>query len=122
MPLSLDPKLNAFNSKHTTIQDMKILRLVLESLHLNLTLEPLTTMIKDLNDPTNQIEAFYVQCIGAMTTAKLKVANAALTQFSITLVKNSYGEVEFKNPLEFAKAQYRSNVIAKLLRTFFSSF
>ena len=71
-------------------------------LHLNPTLKPLTNMVDDLNEPNNQIEEFYNKYRGATTTAKLKVANAVLTQLSITLVKNGRCQVEYKTPLEFS--------------------
>ena len=64
----------------------------------------------------------YVQCHGAVTTAKLKVANAALTHFSITLVKNGHHQDEYKTPLQFAQAQHQPNVVAQMLQTLFSHF
>ena len=62
----------------------------MQALYLNPTLKPLTNIVDDPEEPSNQIEEFYVKCRGAVTTAKLKVANAALTQFSLLLVKKGH--------------------------------
>ena len=53
---------------------------------------------------------------------KLKVANAALTHFSITLVKNGHHQDEYKTPLQFAQALYQPNVVVRMLQTLFSHF
>ena len=87
----------------------------MQALRSNSTLKILTNIVNDPKEPTNQIEECYVKCRSAATTAKLKVANAALIHFSITLVKNSHRRVEHKTPLEFAKAQYKPNVVARML-------
>ena len=87
----------------------------MQSLHLNPTLKPLTTMLNDPDEPTNQIEEFYVKCCGSVTTTKFKVANAALTQLSITLVKNGHGRVEYKTPFEFSQTQCQPYNVACML-------
>ena len=102
------------NSRYETSKKSLAFRFM-QSLYLNPTLKPLTNIIDDPEEPTNQIEEFYVKCRGVATTVKLKVANAALTHFSITLVKNGHHQAEYKSPLEFAQAQYQPNVVARML-------
>ena len=77
------------NSRYETSKKSLAFRFM-QSLYLNPTLKPLTNIVDDPEEPTNQIEELYVQCRGAATTVKLQVANAALTHFSITLVKNNH--------------------------------
>ena len=89
---------------------------------MNPTLKPLTNIVGDPEEPTNQIEEFYVKCCGVATTVKLRVANAALTHFSIMLMKNGHHQDEYKTPLQFAQAQYQPNVVARMFRTLFSHF
>ena len=115
-------KLQTYNNSRYESTKISLVYKFKQALYLNSTLKPLTTMIDDPKESTNQIEAFYVQCHGSVTPTNLKVINAALTQLSITLVKNGHGQVEYKNLLEFAKTQYQPNVFAKILGTLFSSF
>ena len=94
----------------------------MQSLYLNPTLKPLTNIVDDPKEPTNQIEEFYVKCCVAATTAKLKVVNAVLTHFSIIMMKKGHHQAEYKTPLQFAQAQYQPNVVAWMFRTLFSHF
>ena len=87
----------------------------MQSLYLNPTLKPLTNIVDDPKEPSNQIEQFYVKCPGAANTAKLKVANATLTHFSLMLVKKGHHQAEYKTPLQFAHAQYQPNAVARML-------
>ena len=89
------------NSRYETSKKSLSYRFI-QALQSNPTLKPLTNIVDDPEEPTNQIEEFYVQCRGVATTVKLKVANAALTHFSITLVKNGHHQDEYKTPLQFA--------------------
>ena len=109
------------NSKYETSKKSFAFRFM-QSLHLNPTLKPLTNIVNDPEEPTNQIKEFYVQCRGVVTTVKLKVANAALTQFSLMLVKKGHHQAEYETPLEYAQAQYQPNNVARMLRTLFSHF
>ena len=109
------------NSRYETSKKSLAFRFM-QALYLNPTLKPLTNIVDDPEEPSNQIEEFYVKCRGAATTAKLKVANAALTQFSLMLVKKGHHQAEYETPLEFAQAQYQPNNVARMLRTLFSHF
>ena len=109
------------NSRYETSKKSLSYRFM-QALYLNPTLKPLTNIVDDPEEPTNQIEQFYVKCCGAVTTAKLKVANAALTHFSILFVKKGHHQTKFKTPLQFAQAQYQPNAVACMLRTLFSHF
>ena len=109
------------NSRYETTKISLDYRFI-QSLRLNPTLKPLTNMVDDPDEPSNQIEEFYVQCRGAATTARLKLANATLTHFSTTLVKNGHCLGETTTPLQFAQAQYQPNNVARMLRTLFSHF
>ena len=94
----------------------------MQALQSSPTLKPLTNIVDDPKEPTNQIEEFYVKCRGAATIAKLKVANTALTHFSITLVKNGHCRAEYNSPLEFSQAQYQPNIVPRMLRPYFPTF
>ena len=109
------------NSRYETTKISLAFRFV-QSLRLNPTLKPLTNLVDDPEEPTNKIEQFYVQCRGAATTARLKVANASLTHFSTTLVKDGHCLDETTTPLQFAQAQYQPNNVSRMLRTLFSHF
>ena len=109
------------NSRYETTKISLAFRFF-QSLSLNPTLEPLTNMVDDPDEPSTQIEEFYVQCRGSVTPAKLQLANATLTHFSTTLVKNGHCLDETTTPLQFAEAQYQPNNVARMLRTLFSHF
>ena len=67
-----------YNNSRYEVTKISLAFRFMEPLHLIPTLKPVTSMVDDSDDPTNQIEACYVQCSGDVTTTKLKVANAAL--------------------------------------------
>ena len=54
-------KMETYNNSRYESTKISLAYRFMQSLHLNPTLKPLTTMVDDPNEPTNQIEEFYVK-------------------------------------------------------------
>ena len=109
------------NSAYETSKKVLAYRFM-EALHLNVKLNDLTKLVHDPENPSVQIEQFYISCRGTMLDWKRLIVNACLTQLSLCLVKAGWVAFKFETPLQFAEAQYQPNVVAKMLRTLFSFF